>query len=183
MENERKYLRYSWKYTKDDFKYCPRCRSLLILEDLHIQNQPQLVCDNCEFILYLDPKLAVAALVTYNDQILLLKRAEEPNKGLWAFPGGHVERGQDLFDAIKNEVYEEAGIIVEIGEVIKTFSYPSSGLIQLTYRAISHTKQIKVNLESEEGRFFRWDKIPWDNLAFQSTKEALEDYASKNSIV
>ena len=100
MSNESIYFEYEWKFKKEDFKFCPRCGHGFVLQDIHIENQPQLVCHSCKFIFYLDPKLVVAALVTYHGKILLLERAEAPGVGLWAFPGGHVERGVNLFESI-----------------------------------------------------------------------------------
>lgn len=103
--NKELYFTYHWRYRKEDLRFCPRCGQNFSLEDLHIPNQPQLICHDCQFIFYLDPKLVVAAVVLNKekDKVLLLQRGESPGKGLWAFPGGHVERGYDLFETIKNE--------------------------------------------------------------------------------
>ncbi|TCP66444.1 NUDIX hydrolase [Baia soyae] len=179
--NKELYFQYQWRYTKDDLKYCPRCGHLFSLEDLHIPNQPQLLCHNCQFVFYLDPKLAVVAVVLNRDRskILLLQRNEEPGKGLWAFPGGHVERGQDLFDTIKNEIKEETGLTVEVKEIIDTFSFQAEGLIQLAYEAISDQEEVVVNIESQKGYFFHFHEIPWDHLAFPTTKKLLRLYTSK----
>ncbi|WP_124727936.1 NUDIX hydrolase [Staphylospora marina] len=128
-------FRYEWKYKKEDLKYCPRCGHRFSLEDLHIPDQPQLVCHRCRFVFYLDPKLAVVAVVLNRERtkVLLLQRNEAPGKGLWAFPGGYVERGQDLFETIQNEVKEETGLTVKVGKIIDTLSLPEDGLVQLTY--------------------------------------------------
>lgn len=157
--NKDLYFKYEWKYKKEDLKFCPRCGDRFSLEDLHIPNQPQLLCHHCHFVFYLDPKLAVTAVV-FNDKnkILLLQRNEEPGKGLRTFPGGYVERGQDLFETIKNKVREETGLIVEFCEIIGTFSFPEDGLIQLTYEAIVS------------------DEIPWTELAFSTTEKLLRSY-------
>lgn len=116
------------------------------------------------------------------DKVLLLQRNEEPGKGLWAFPGGYVERGQDLITTIKNEVKEETGLNVEVYEMINAFSSPEQGLVQLTYEAISDHENVSVNIESKQGRFFGFDEIPWNQLAFPSTEELLRLYISKNKI-
>lgn len=113
------------------------------------------------------------------NKVLLLQRNEDPGKGLWAFPGGYVERGQDPFETIKNEVREETGLIVEVGEIIGTFSFPEDGLIQLAYEAIADREEVNVNLESIKGRFFTFDEIPWNELAFSTTEELLCSYIKK----
>jgi ADP-ribose pyrophosphatase YjhB (NUDIX family) len=179
--NEDLYFQYEWKYQKEDLKYCPRCAHEFVLEDLHIPDQPQLLCHNCQFVFYLDPKLAVVAVVLnkQRDKVLLLQRNEEPRKGLWNLPGGHVSRGDDLFETITNEVKEEAGLLVEVGDIIHTHSLPSEGLIQLTYEAIADSEEVKTNIESMTGRFFLCNEVPWDQLAFPSTKKILELYIDK----
>jgi ADP-ribose pyrophosphatase YjhB (NUDIX family) len=176
--NKGLYFKYQWRYKKEDLKFCPRCGHRFSLEDLHIPNQPQLLCHHCQFVFYLDPKLVVVAVVLNKERnkVLLLQRNEEPGKGLWAFPGGHVERGQDLFEAIKNEVKEETGLTVEIQEIISTLSSPEDGLIQLTYEAIAEHEEVTVNIESKKGCFFYFDEIPWDQLAFPSTEKLLRLY-------
>lgn len=170
---------YQWRYKKEDLKFCPRCGNHFALEDLHIPNQPQLLCHHCKF--YIDPKLVVVAVILNRtrDKELLLQRNEDPGKGLWAFPGGHVERGQDLFATIKNEVREETGLNVEVHEIINAFSAPDQGLVQLTFEAISDHENVSVNIESKQGRFFAFDEIPWNQLAFPSTEKLLCLYVNK----
>jgi len=181
--NKEIYFKYQWRYKKEDLKFCPRCGHRFSLEDIHIPNQPQLICHNCQFIFYLDPKLVVVACVLNRDKdkVLLLQRNEDPGKGLWAFPGGHVERGHDLFDTLKNEVKEETGLSIEVHEIVSTFSCPEDGLIQLVYEAIADNEEVVVNIESIKGRFFYFDEIPWNKLAFPSTEKVLRLYMQKNN--
>ncbi len=67
-----------------------------------------------------DPRIVVgvgAAVVSGRD-LLLIQRGREPAKGLWAVPGGKVEKGERLRDTVAREVKEETGLEVEIGEVV-----------------------------------------------------------------
>ncbi|HDO41835.1 MAG TPA: NUDIX domain-containing protein [Candidatus Bathyarchaeota archaeon] len=64
------------------------------------------------------PLVGVGAVVQKGNRILLIRRANEPGKGLWSIPGGLVEVGETLRDAARREVEEETGIKVEIGEII-----------------------------------------------------------------
>ncbi|WP_339258042.1 NUDIX hydrolase [Paenibacillus sp. FSL R5-0713] len=182
MNNEYKYLQYDWKYSKDDLKFCPRCGSHFVLQDLHISDQPQLVCDNCRFIFYLDPKLVVVGLVLFENKVLLLKRAENPGKGLWGLPGGHVERGEDLFETVEREIREESGAQVQLKEIIKTHSLAQYGTVQLAFEAIAKDAYLKTNIESFEAKYFAWNEIPWDSLAFETTREILFEFADINRI-
>ena len=62
--------------------------------------------------------LAVGAIVIRDGTLLMVKRGREPAKGLWSIPGGRVEPGEYLADAVKREVREETGLEVEVGELI-----------------------------------------------------------------
>ena len=57
------------------------------------------------------PKLAAIAVVICGDQVLLAQRKNEPDAGLWGFPGGHVEYGETALDAAARELREETAVI------------------------------------------------------------------------
>lgn len=63
------------------------------------------------------PLLGVGAVIVERDHILLVQRGRDPGKGLWAVPGGKVDRGESLRIAVRREVAEETGLEVEVGEV------------------------------------------------------------------
>lgn len=60
------------------------------------------------------PQLAVSAGIFRDGKILLVRRAREPSKGIYTFPGGRVEFGESLTDALAREVREETGLEIEI---------------------------------------------------------------------
>ena len=60
------------------------------------------------------PQLAVSAAIFRDDQILLVRRARSPGKGLYSLPGGRVEFGESLHAALHREVDEETGLKIEI---------------------------------------------------------------------
>lgn len=59
------------------------------------------------------PKLAVSVSVWRDGKVLLVERAKEP-RGIWAFPGGHVEPGESLEAAAARELFEETGLSARI---------------------------------------------------------------------
>jgi 8-oxo-dGTP diphosphatase len=67
------------------------------------------------------PQLAVGAIVVRDEKLLMVRRANEPGRGLWSLPGGRVERGEYLADALSREVAEETGLEVSIGSLVGIF--------------------------------------------------------------
>jgi 8-oxo-dGTP diphosphatase len=63
----------------------------------------------------------VSADAAQGPRVLLIRRAQEPLKGQWSLPGGAVELGETLEDAIRREVLEETGLAVEVADVVKAF--------------------------------------------------------------
>jgi len=62
------------------------------------------------------PVPAVAAIILRDRQILMIRRGSEPGKGLWSIPGGCIELGESIQDALRREVLEETGVSIEVGE-------------------------------------------------------------------
>ena len=64
------------------------------------------------------PVVGVGAIIRQGDRLLLVRRNQEPARGHWAFPGGAVELGESLEDAVRREVLEVTGLQVEVGDVV-----------------------------------------------------------------
>ncbi|MCP8308498.1 MAG: NUDIX hydrolase [archaeon] len=67
------------------------------------------------------PMVGVGAFIKKNDSVLLVKREHEPGKGKWSLPGGLVNLGEKIRDAIKREVEEEVGLKVDVVNIVDVF--------------------------------------------------------------
>ncbi|MEE9910308.1 MAG: NUDIX hydrolase [Deltaproteobacteria bacterium] len=67
------------------------------------------------------PRVGVGAVVIRDEKILLVKRGAEPNKGLWAIPGGTLKLGETMREGAAREILEETGITIAVGECIYVF--------------------------------------------------------------
>jgi ADP-ribose pyrophosphatase YjhB (NUDIX family) len=162
------------------YKFCPVCGSSLEPRVLKTTEPKRLVCTNaaCGFVFYLDPKIAVGTIIRIGDQgkIVLVKRAIEPGYGKWVFPGGYVDRGEEITLAALREAREEAGIDVRLDHLVNIYSYAGRSPVIVVYAATMISGELAVDDEGLEIREFDLDDIPWDDLAFRSTREALRDY-------
>ena len=70
-----------------------------------------------------NPRVGVGVLVFRGDEFVLVKRDQEPSKGLWTFPGGLVELGETVREAAQRELEEECNIKAEIKELLEIFEF------------------------------------------------------------
>lgn len=162
-----------------EFRFCPKCSAELVLRRLKDHEPERLVCKACEFVLFRDPKLAAGTLFQQASKFVLLKRAIEPGYGKWVFPGGFVDRGETVKDAAIRETREEANVDVGIRELIDVYSYPGSPVVVVVYAADILGGDLKAADETLEVKTFDPTDIPWGELAFPSTRDALTAYISR----
>src|SRR5574340_1115537 len=91
----------------ESYKYCPQCGGRLEERLLKPGEPLRLVCTVCGFVFYIDPKLAVITLIPLDNGLVLTRRAIEPGYGLWVVPGGFVDAGERLEEAVVRETREE----------------------------------------------------------------------------
>ena len=159
------------------YRFCPRCGGPLERRLLKPTEPARLVCTSCGFVFYLDPKIAVGTIIhSHEGRIVLVRRAIEPGYGKWVFPGGYVDRGEEVTLAAVREAREEAGLDVRLDHLINIYSYAGRAPVIIVYAATMLAGELAVDDEGLEVREFDLDEIPWDDLAFRSTREALRDY-------
>jgi 8-oxo-dGTP diphosphatase len=161
------------------FRFCPVCAAALETRLLKPGDPERLVCTSCGFVFYLDPKVAVGTIIRpadTPDRVVLVRRAIEPGYGRWVFPGGYVDRGEPIEIAAVREAREESGLEVRLDGLVNLYSYAGRAPIIIVYAATAIGGTLCADDECLEARLFSRDEIPWDELAFRSTREALKDY-------
>src|SRR6185436_7304183 len=153
------------------YKFCPVCGSALEPRVLKITEPKRLCCSNaaCGFVFYLDPKVAVGTIIRVADsgRIVLVKRAIEPGYGKWVFPGGFVDRGEEVPVAAVREAREETGLDVRLERLINIYSYAGRTPVIVVYAATMIGGCLGCDDEGLEARFFEPHEIPWEELAFR----------------
>src|SRR5690606_2955610 len=84
-------------------------------------DKPRSVCSDCGHIEYGNPKTACFVVATYQNKILLCKRAIPPSQGYWTLPGGHQEQGESKKQAAIREAFEEATAKVAIDAMLSEY--------------------------------------------------------------
>jgi len=160
--------------------FCPLCGGDLELRTLKPTEPDRLVCLRCGFIFYQDPKVAVGTIIrNEDDHIVLVRRAIEPGYGKWVFPGGFVDRGETVLTAAVREAREEAGLHIRIDHLLNVYSYPGLAPVIIVYVATMTGGELACDDEGLELKFFAPHTIPWEELAFRSTHEALREFYGK----
>lgn len=139
-------------------------------------NVERLTCPECDFIQYENPHIVAGAVVTYNQQFLLCKRAIEPRLGFWTIPAGYMELNETPEHGAAREAMEEACADIQINSLLALYTLPRLSQVQMIYRATLSEPKFDVGEESLEVALFNWHDIPWDDLAFPTVHWALKHF-------
>lgn len=162
------------------FAYCPRCGAAAI----ESCDKKAMRCHSCDFVYYHNTASAVAAIIEMDGGFLLTVRAREPKAGFYDCPGGFVDHGESIEEALLREVREELGIDVVIGAFMASFPnrYVFRDVAYFTTdafficRPAGSEAEIVVSDEIRQWEIIRPDRIPFEKLAFESNVKALTRY-------
>ncbi|MCD0459726.1 NUDIX hydrolase [Roseiconus lacunae] len=163
---------------ENTFLFCPRCGA----SHPHPGKIP-FRCPKCEFTLFFGPVAAVGGLVVDDhERLLLVRRARDPGKGLWGLPGGFVDAGETIEEALSREIDEETELQITATELLMTFpnQYNYKGVVSQVidlFYICRVADSSKVTLEPSELDDFVWT-VPGadylDEMAFDSNRRAVQ---------
>ena len=165
----------------EDYRFCPRCAGGLVWKVVRPGEPPRLSCPACGFILYLDPKVVVVALIPIAGELVLVRQVQGPRAGLWVLPGGFVDLGEPPERAVIREVAEETGLTVQVQSLFQVYSHGEGQAVILAYETAPLAGRLGTGKGDHEARLFAPAAIPWSTLAFATTRRILQDYLASRS--
>lgn len=156
----------------EQVQYCPLCGNLV--QQLERFGKIRPVCTNCDWIYFHDPKVAVAVLVVQDGRILLVQRANEPERGKWTLPGGFMDAGEDPACAAMRECLEETGVEIKITRLVDLVSHPAHTVgahLVIYYQAEITSGELAAGDDASQVGFFPLNSLPV--LAFISNPDLL----------
>jgi ADP-ribose pyrophosphatase YjhB (NUDIX family) len=157
--------------------FCPACGKPVEPRVLEQDHRPRLVCPDGH-VTWRNPRMVVGTLPVLDGRVYLAKRAIEPRRGRWTYPGGFLELGEAAQEGARRETEEETQLRVEVGRLIGAYSRPWAGVVTLVYEADVVGGEPLPADETDDVRGFTPDEIPWDELAFSTTASALRDWVA-----
>jgi 8-oxo-dGTP diphosphatase len=158
-----------------DIKYCLRCGA--VVRHDHKFGRVRPVCPECGWIYFSDPKVAAAVFVQNNESVLLVRRVNEPFRGLWTLPAGFVDAEEDPANAAARECLEETGLTVRVTRVLDVIAgreHPRGADFVIVYHANVIGGDLTPADDADAADWFARGQLP--HLAFRATQRILTDW-------
>lgn len=156
----------------DEVRYCPRCGTPIIVAESFGRQRPQ--CPACGWIYFADPKVAVAVFLEQDSRVLLVRRTNEPFRGLWTLPAGFVDAGENPAQAAERECLEETGLTIRalrVRDVIAGHEHQRGADFVIVYDGQMLSGQLTAGDDADRAEWF--DRAHLPPLAFDSTRSIL----------
>jgi NAD+ diphosphatase len=168
------------------FTHCPACGSTKFVQN----NEKSKRCDTCGFVFYMNASAAVAAfIVNEKNELLVCKRAKEPERGTLDLPGGFVDNDESAEQAISREIAEELNATVISSMYL--FSLPNqyeySGFtiptLDMFYRCqLEDLSNLKPSDDVEDCFFVAFDELKPDLFGLKSIRKAIKMFLEHSNL-
>lgn len=119
------------------------------------------------------PLVGVGAVVVHDHRVLLIRRGQPPLLGEWSLPGGLLECGESLREAVVREVREETSLVVETGEMLGVYERVIRGdggraryhYVLIDFFCSPVSGNLQAGSDAADVRWFSPDELPALNLA------------------
>ncbi len=147
-----------------------------------------MICADCGYVLYDNPKIVVGSVARWGERILLCRRSIEPRHGFWTLPAGYLELNESASAGAEREAWEEARARIEIEGLLAIYDIPRISQVQLIYRARLLDEAVSAGPESLEVRPLRLGRNPVDRsrlpleplgIAARSRSPASRDFTAR----
>jgi ADP-ribose pyrophosphatase YjhB (NUDIX family) len=148
--------------------FCPDCGAPVTRRWVNADERERAVCTSCQRVHYENPSILVTAMITWQQRLLMCRRAHEPYSGLWCAPGGFMEQEETLEEAAARELVEETGVRIDPDELTlyTITNLPTISEVYVVFRGSVSEPTVSIGSESLDARFFSQAEIPWQELAY-----------------
>jgi len=156
-------------------KFCALCGRPLATCMPGNDQRERLACGDCGFVWYENPKILVCCIATWQDKALWIRRATDPQRGLWTQPAGFMEKGETPEQAACRELSEETGAVMNPDRLhlFIVGSLPEISEVYLVYRGgLDKPEYAASSPEAEKVELLSQQEVPWGSLAYPEVAEA-----------
>jgi len=165
------------------YRFCPSCGCNLPSQRKANGKAGNQSCSQCGFVYYKNPKPCVGAVIIENGKVLLARRANEPFKDHWDFPGGFLECNEKPQEGLRREVAEELTIGVKAIHVLgiypDTYGPGDDATLNIYYSCKISNGKITPQAEIAKAQWFDINSLP-PELAFGHVKLVLGDWRERS---
>ena len=160
-------------------KFCPQCSSAL--GEARVEGRLRPACPDCDFVVFLNPASAAAAVVRDpGGRVLLIRRRIQPFQGHWALPAGYQELDESPLETVEREVREETGIAVRALHLLELLHVPDDPRRPANVAVYlcaplppPGERTLCAGDDAREARWFPLDALP-ERLGFRNNRRILE---------
>lgn len=130
-------------------------------------------------MVYYNPKLVAVGILVNDGKVLLVRRGMNPGKGLWGMPGGYVDMGEVIEEAVAREVWEETGLKTQARRLVGLHSEAGQAQVLAVYEMESVSGEVTPGEEVMDAAFFPLDDLP--PMAFPRDLKLLAPYIQRQA--